>query len=428
MKILTGILVLVFFLSSSILAQQDDKTLKEQARISRARYYQDFLNFASDKPGVTRLDVFIQVAYDELTFLQTGQQFESNYMVTITVYDEKKEKVIAEKSFNEKLDVDQFNQTNSKNNFNISMRSFDLSPGKYLIRTSIEDKESKKPYASENVFTVRDFSTKPAVSDMMFIAKQTVVQGSNRILPNITRDITAQKEGIPLFFEVYSSVPKTIKIEFDISLSDKKIIFTDTLSKNVDTGRTQIFYTVNPKNISLGSYLLSLNLKDDNGGIASSSFKSFVSRWAGLPSTIIDLDKAVDQVVYIATSNEKSYIEKAETREEKVKRYLDFWKKKDPVPSTDENEVFDEYYRRINYANENFSHYTEGWKTDRGMVYIILGSPNNIDRHPFDYDSKPYEIWEYYELNKSFIFIDETGFGDFRLTEPLYGDFFRYRY
>lgn len=425
MKILTAILVLFFL--SAISAQTDEST-KEKVRFSRARYYQDFLNFASDKPGFTRLDIFIQVSYDELTFVKTGENFESNYMVTITVYDEKKEKIISEKTFNEKLDVEQYSQTNSKSNFNISMRSFDLNPGKYLIRTSIEDRESKKPYASENIFTVKDFSTKPAVSDMMFIAKQTVIQGSNKILPNITRDITAQKEGIPLFFEVYSNDSRNIKIEFDISLSDKKIIFSDTLSRNIDSGKTQIFHTVNPKDLTLGSYLLSLNLKDENGGAISSSFKSFVSRWAGLPSTIIDLDKAVDQIVYIATSSEKKYIEKAENREEKVKRYLEFWKKKDPVPSSDENEVFDEYYRRINFANDNFSHYVEGWKTDRGMVFIILGSPNNVDRHPFDYDSKPYEIWEYYELNKSFVFIDETGFGDFKLTEPLYGDFFRYRY
>jgi hypothetical protein len=70
----------------------------------------------------------------------------------------------------------------------------------------------------------------------------------------------------------------------------------------------------------------------------------------------------------------------------------------------------------------------EGWRSDRGMVYITLGPPNNIDRHPFDYDAKPYEIWEYYDMNQQFIFVDETGFGDYRLTTPMYGDMYRYRY
>jgi len=61
------------------------------------------------------------------------------------------------------------------------------------------------------------------------------------------------------------------------------------------------------------------------------------------------------------------------------------------------------------------------------MVFIILGTPNNVDRHPFDLESKPYEVWQYYELNRSYVFVDETGFGDYRLVTPLYGDDFRYR-
>jgi hypothetical protein len=61
------------------------------------------------------------------------------------------------------------------------------------------------------------------------------------------------------------------------------------------------------------------------------------------------------------------------------------------------------------------------------MVFIILGSPNNVDRHPFALESKPYEVWQYYELNRTFIFVDETGFGDYRLVTPMYGDDFRFR-
>ena len=100
---------------------------------------------------------------------------------------------------------------------------------------------------------------------------------------------------------------------------------------------------------------------------------------------------------------------------------------KDPSPNNDENEIFDEYFRRIAFANENFSNYIEGWRSDRGMVYTILGAPNNIDRHPFEYDSKPYEVWEYYDLNRSFVFLDQTGFGDYRLVTPLTGDLYRYQ-
>jgi hypothetical protein len=49
------------------------------------------------------------------------------------------------------------------------------------------------------------------------------------------------------------------------------------------------------------------------------------------------------------------------------------------------------------------------------MVLIRFGSPQNVERHPFESDSKPYEIWYYYDQNREFIFVDETGFGDYRL-------------
>ena len=86
-----------------------------------------------------------------------------------------------------------------------------------------------------------------------------------------------------------------------------------------------------------------------------------------------------------------------------------------------------EYYRRVEYANENFNGYFKGWRSDMGMVYITLGPPDQVTRRPYEIDSKPYEIWDYYILNRSFIFVDQTNFGDYRLENPAYGDWFRYR-
>ena len=54
-----------------------------------------------------------------------------------------------------------------------------------------------------------------------------------------------------------------------------------------------------------------------------------------------------------------------------------------------------------------------------GMIYILFGPPTSVDRHPFEVDSKPYEVWNYYQINKQFVFLDESGFGDYRLITPL---------
>ena len=163
---------------------------KKDKGFVKVKYYQDFLNFRSAKPGMTRLDVFLEVPYNEIQFVKINDQFESKYTATVSIFAEDKVKLIEEKTWDEKIDVKEFPHTTSATNFNISIKSFDMVPGKYFIRTSIEDKDSKKTFTSTNMFTIRDLNTLPNLSDLMFIAKQTAVAGSNKILPNVTRNIS----------------------------------------------------------------------------------------------------------------------------------------------------------------------------------------------------------------------------------------------
>ncbi len=409
-----------------IYAQVEDAT-EHNSRFTAPKFYQDFLNFYSGKDSTTRLDVFVQVPYNSLQFVKTGSEFTSNFSITVSVFDEDKEHLVVEKTWSDKLEAADFNQTVSKESFNLSMKSFYLKPGKYSIRTALNDKESRNEYPIERKVNVKDFSSQPAVSDIMLISKRSVVDGKNNIVPNIMRNVATQKDGLPVFFEIYSDSSIPVSVEYQISSKKGEYIFDSTESRNIDSGRTQVFHTIRDSSFSLGYYNLKILLKDKNDEVIATTDKGFFSRWAGVPITITDLDKAIDQLIYIGTSSDIDYIEEAKTKEEKMKRYMAFWKKKDPTPTTEENEIFDEYYRRIAYANEHFSHYIDGWRTDRGMVFILLGPPNNVDRHPFDLDSKPYEVWEYYNLNRRLIFVDETGFGDFRLVTPLTGDLYRFR-
>jgi GWxTD domain-containing protein len=47
------------------------------------------------------------------------------------------------------------------------------------------------------------------------------------------------------------------------------------------------------------------------------------------------------------------------------------------------------YYKRVELANRFFTSYKEGWKTDRGMIYITFGLPNAV------YKFSDREVWEY---------------------------------
>ena len=60
---------------------------------------------------------------------------------------------------------------------------------------------------------------------------------------------------------------------------------------------------------------------------------------------------------------------------------------------------------------------TPGWQTDRGSVYITHGEPDLIDRRTFQLEGPPTEIWHYDRLGLRFVFVDRTGYGDYRLID-----------
>jgi len=67
-----------------------------------------------------------------------------------------------------------------------------------------------------------------------------------------------------------------------------------------------------------------------------------------------------------------------------------FWLEKAGNPER-AKEMIKYFYTRVQDANRFFSSYTEGWKTDRGMIYIIFGPPNSVYRSPYN------ETWYYGE-------------------------------
>ena len=151
-----------------------------------------------------------------------------------------------------------------------------------------------------------------------------------------------------MFFEVYSKYPQNVNIQFEIKDNQEKVVYQNTLDKFLDSGRTQIIDTIKidttkDASIGLGKYILNVTVFNSTKESKVSTDKIFLSRWVGVPFVINDLDKAISELTYIATPSELGYIKDTSDQKEKIKRYLNFWKKKDPTPNTEENEIFNEY-------------------------------------------------------------------------------------
>ena len=101
---------------------------------------------------------------------------------------------------------------------------------------------------------------------------------------------------------------------------------------------------------------------------------------------------------YIMHNKEKdAFLELVNDREREVFIEM-FWRMRDPTSGTAENEYKDEHVKRFIYADKRFRRGSprEGWMTDQGKFYIILGPPVSIDRYPNSFGLYPCEVWSYY--------------------------------
>lgn len=303
-----------------------------------------------------------------------------------------------------------------------------LPPGKYAVTFILRDRNSGKDYSKDVNIEVPDFKQKDITfSDLMILADyKDDAQGKKVITPLVNNNAGNMKD-FQIFFEIYNNKDVSVYSLYKYSIKDskEKEISSGNIDYNLQPGVSKKVEKLIAKDFVSGEYTLEIIDSETKELMAK---KTFFFRWSELPGNISDLSLAISQIVYIATSDEFDYVKKGKTATEREKRFIKFWKSKDPTPNTVKNERMIDYYNRVRLANERYSHYVDGWKTDMGMVYITYGDPSSITREPMGSDTRPYEIWDYYEINRQFIFVDDTGFGDYRLTTPIWDDRNRHRF
>ncbi|MEW5900038.1 MAG: GWxTD domain-containing protein [Acidobacteriota bacterium] len=103
------------------------------------------------------------------------------------------------------------------------------------------------------------------------------------------------------------------------------------------------------------------------------------------------------RVRYIITSEEeKIFLELPDA--EKDAFIEEFWSRRDPNPDSEENEFKLEYFDRLEKANQLFrGEGKDGWLTDRGRIYILLGPPLDRITEPLGSRSSGVcsEVWYY---------------------------------
>ncbi len=371
-----------------------------------------------------QVQIRTKVPFDAVQFLKVGDTFIAKYEISILILDEKEDKT-ASRIWEQELQTKVFNETNSQELFDINEVQFTILPGKYSVIIGVMDLDTKKKNIRKEKLELDKFYAKSITISNINIIEQVVTDKDGNIgdITSIEGTVTDANPKFTVSFDVLSDSGNG-EIQYKIFTVDDKEVISKTFKESFANGISKKRISIDRTKLGYSKYKIKVIVKIGNESVSRE--KIFQLRWFGMSNLIDDLDQAIEQMKYIASAKSIKGFKKASEKEKKEK-FIKFWEQQDPTPGTAENELMNEYYRRVRYSNENFSGITEGWRTDMGMIFILFGPPNDIERHPFELDSKPYEIWYYLEISKSFIFIDESGFGDYRLSRQNYNDdIFRY--
>lgn len=104
-----------------------------------------------------------------------------------------------------------------------------------------------------------------------------------------------------------------------------------------------------------------------------------------------------EDVRWIITEQERAGFLALLTDKQRDQFVDEFWARRDPTPSTPQNEFKEEHYRRVAYTNAHFSvGTTPGSQSDRGRAYILYGPPSRVDRaKQIESSDTLIEIWRY---------------------------------
>ena len=384
-------------------------------------FHHSIAAFASpDDSSLSRVDIYIQIKNDRLQFIKLEDGYEANYEVSIIVLDDDDYQVDG-KIIKNTVYADTYESTNSREKFASAHESFTLKPGDYEISISVEDDETAQSKKVDEKIRVPDFDeSKISISDIIFADSLfTNTAGVQQIDQTISDSRKGFHNTVYAYFEIYNNTAKDTKakIEYELRGSSTRFQYKNDFEINLLNPRNAQLIMIPADSLIADEYLLKIKIESRDD---AETEKNFFIRWQGMPVTAKDVDSAIEQLQYIASPEEWKKLQKAPA-EKKAEYFQEFWEQHDPTPGTEVNEAMESHYARIDYANRSFSVLQrEGWKTDMGMVYVILGAPDEVERNVFPrFSQYPYEVWHYYRYNKYFEFYDPTGFGDYRLVTPF---------
>lgn len=338
-------------------------------------------------------------------------------------------------------------------------------PGEYVLTCGVGDLNAETSRLNKNDVVVAGFDPgKPVFSDLEVASsiaaadegmESEFIKSGYQVIPNPTKLISDRQAELLVYYELYGlggteNEPAVYDLHYTIQLVNGKVFLRNKgVLKAASDAVSKVSY-FDLAGFPAGPYELVIKLMGETDAVVLAEVRKefvyyhettleeiaeFKSRY--LPFTKTETERIRREISYVATKSELEAFDAMSDEDRPIFIEL-FWKRRDPTPQTEENELKDAFYERFEYAEARFSTpFLAGADSDLGYIYIKLGPPEDITYESgglpseADYDGstwqgEPFEVWEYYLDGKLkwFLFVDYDGDGEYYLdssNEPGYG-------
>lgn len=329
----------------------------------------------------------------------------------------------------------------------ISMSNAKLGEGQYMLKVFARDQNNKTRGDSVSVpLNVKPLPRdKITMSDIEFASsikkgKQGSLFYKNtlEVIPNAD-GVYTNDQSCYYYAEAYNLLLGQDQTDVTLKTSVYNTIGKEVISREQPrkrAGESMVLVgNVDVGSLRSGTYTLFLSLLDSSKKpIVATGKKFFVfNSVLGVDSTLMGLDRFIGLGAFSTMEepqldeefkwmqwesheSEKDQYKSLKGMAAKRKFMGDFWSKR-PVG------LRDEYLRRVASANTSFSVMAvPGYRTDRGRVHIMYGPADDIERHPNESETRPYEIWSYNSIQGGviFVFLLRQNGGDYELVHSTH--------
>jgi len=324
--------------------------LQQKNSYEPPHFYFDALNFKADS-GNSRLDFYFQIPYDEIQFVKSGNEFRSSYEISLQLAGSDGTPEL-EEVWDERPSCQSYDETTSRTISSSTQRHFIVRPGSYTLQVAVTDSETKKTYMAQRIFVARDYSAPTlSISDIMLLKTSTSSSDKRIIIPDVDGNVISQKDSFEIFYEVYfPELRDSTLATTEIFGTKNKVLYSNAEWLHGMKTTQRIVSSIPKDSLAMGVFRLNISLRDsasDDAPITANATRLFSIHFPELPLSITDIDKAADELRYIASLSTIDSIKTATDPLIKEKIFIRFWQNYNPNPSSRTNPAMEEYYNRV---------------------------------------------------------------------------------